>query len=228
MSNNTMSIFAEALANNREFKNARINGLAVGPANATIWNNSVKALRIPAYAIRAYRYNHMGDESAASAADMNALYNVLRPVLELVGEVNGAKLDARNMAEEIISNAMRFRVIDLTEEMAHAHMMRKVSKKAFTESETTENKAEYDKWNAECKRLEELPGNCKRIAEIQAEATFIKAVETLLGDAILKQSVKSAEEVAAEEAAKKAERKARHAAQKAAKKAEAATAKTAA
>lgn len=224
---NTMSIFAEALSENRNYKNARINGLAVGPANATIWNNSVKALRFPAYAIRAYRYNHMGDESAASAADMNALYDALRPVLELVGEVNGARLDARNMAEEIISNAMRFRVIDLTEEMAHAHMMRKVSKKAFTESETTENKAEYDKWNAECKRLEELPGNCKRIAEIQAETAFVKAVETLLGDAILKQSVKSAEEVAAEETAKKAERKARHAAQKAAKKAEAA-AKTAA
>lgn len=218
MSNNkTMSVFAEALADNRNYKNMRINGNAVGVANARKWVSAVKALRIPAYAIRVYRYNHMGDAEAVAPCDQSALYDALRPVLEMVDVVNGAKLDVHNCAEEIISNAMRFRVIDLTPEMAHAHSERKIAKKAKDEDENDETIAEYNKWNDECKRLEELPGNCKKIPDVVPENTFVKAVETLLGDAILKQSAKSAEEVAAEEEAKKADRRARAKARKAKK-----------
>ncbi|MGN5455178.1 MAG: hypothetical protein ACI4XN_04265 [Candidatus Kurthia intestinigallinarum] len=217
--NKTMSIYAEALSDNREYKNARINGEAVGVANARAWANAVKSLRIPAYAIRVYRYNHMGDAETVAPCDQSALYDALRPVLEMVGEVNGAKLDTHNMAEEIISNAMRFRTIDTSEEMAHAHLERRLAKKALTEDETEENQAEYDKWNDECKRLEGLPGNCKRIAEIQPETAFVKAVELLLGDAIRKQTAKSVDEVMAEEEAKKAARRAKNNARKRAQKA---------
>ena len=60
MSNNTMSIYAEALINNCEYKSMRINGEAVGVANAREWVSSVKSLLVPAYAIREYRFNHMG------------------------------------------------------------------------------------------------------------------------------------------------------------------------
>lgn len=214
----TMSIYAEALINNREYKNARVNGEAVGVANARTWATAVKALRIPAYAIRVYRYNHMGDTEVVTPCDQTALYNALKPVLEMVGIVNGAKLDAHNCAEEIISNAMRFRTIDISEDMAHAHNERRLAKSALLEEETDENQANYDYWDNECKRLEALPGNCKRIPDIQAEATFTKAVEILLGDAITKQAAKSAEEVAAEEEARRQARRAKTAEKKAAKK----------
>ena len=214
-----MSIFAEALINNREFKNARVNGEAVGVANSRKWIAAVKAIRIPAYAVRVYRYNHMGDAETATPCDQSALYDALRPVIDMVGVVNGAKLDIANVAEEIISNAMRFRVIDITNEMAHAREEYRLARKAMNEEETDESVAHYEACKAEVTRLEELPGNCKRIPEIQAESAFVKAVEILLGDAITKQEAKSAEQVAAEEEAKKADRKARAKARKDAKKA---------
>lgn len=216
-----MSIFAEALINNREFKNARVNGEAVGVANSRKWIATVKAIRIPAYAVRVYRYNHMGDAETATPCDQSALYNALRPVIDMIGVVNGAKLDIANIAEEIISNAMRFRVIDITNEMAHAREEYRLARKAMNEEETDESVAHYEACKAEVTRLEELPGNCKRIPEIQAESAFVKAVEILLGDAITKQEAKSAEQVAAEEEAKKADRKARAKARKDAKKAKA-------
>lgn len=214
-----MSIFAEALADNREYKNARINGEAVGVSNSRKWVIAVKALRLPAYAIRAYRYNNMGETAVVAPCDQTPLYTALAPVLEMIGEVNGAKLDSHNVAEEIISNAMRFRVIDITNEMAHARFEKRQAKKALDEDVTEENQANYDACAEEVKRLEELPGNCKRIPEIQSESAFVKAVEILLGDAIVKQGVKSAEEVAAAEEARRAERRAKTKAKKAAKKA---------
>lgn len=223
--NTTMTIFAEALIDNRNYKNGKMNGNAVGVANARAWGNAVKALRFPAYAVRAYRYNHMGDAETATPCDQSALYNALKPVLDMVGVVNGARLDAQNVAEEIISNAMRFRVIDITPEMAHARSEKGLAKKALDDAETEENQANYDKWKAEVERLESLPGNCKRQPEIQTESAFVKAVEILLGDAITKQKAKSAEQVQAEEEAKKQARKDAAKARKQAKRQAAAQAK---
>lgn len=218
MSNNsTMSIFAEALINNREYKSMRINGKAVGVSNSRMWMSAVKALRIPAYAIREYRYNHMGDAEAVAPCDQSALYAALKNVLEMIGEVNGAKLDAFNCAEEIISSAMRFRAIDTSAEMAHAHAMKKSAKEDLSDDDTEENQAEYDKWVEECKRLEALPGNCTKIPDIQSEGAFVKNVEMLLGDAIKKQKAKSVEQVMAEIAEKEALRKAKAKANKQAK-----------
>lgn len=206
---NNLSIFADALVETGKYKNLRVNGELIGVGNARKWAVAVKACRIPAYAVRVYRYNHMGDATVATPCDQTPLYTALADVLEMVGVVNGAKLDAHNVAEEIISNAMKFRVIDTSEEMAHAHSMRREAKKAMNENECDETIAEFETWDAECKRLEELPGNCKKIPEIQADNAFVKAVEKLLCDAITKQTAKSAEQVAAEEEAKRAERRAK-------------------
>lgn len=217
----TMSIFAEALIDNLDYKANRINGEAVGVSNARKWNTAVKDLLIPAYRVRVYRYNNMGNAETVAPYDETPLYNALQVVLDMVGEVNGAKLDTHNCAEEIIANAMKFRVIDTSPEMAHAHSEKREAAKALKENETEENQANYDKWVEECKRLEELPGNCKRIPDVQADSTFVKAVEHLLGAAITKQKAKSAEEVEAEREAKRQARRAKTAAKKAAKKAEA-------
>ena len=218
---NNISIFAEALINNREYKNARVNGEAVGVANSRKWIAAVKALRIPAYNVRVYRYNHMGDAETVAQCDQTPLYTALAPVIEMIGTVNGAKLNSQNVAEEIISNVVRFRVVDISNEMAHAREDYRQARNNKNEEETEETISAYEAAKAEVARLEELPGNCKRIAEIQSESAFVKAVEILLGDAIKKQAMKSAEQVAAEEEAKRAERRARTAAKREAKKAQA-------
>lgn len=219
MSNNntTMTIYAEALISNREYKSARINGEAVGVNNARAWANTVKAMRLPAYAIRVYRHDHMGDKEAVKACDMSPLFAELVKVVDMVGVVNGAKLSASNLAEEIVANAVRFRTIDTSKEMAHARCEKKLAKKALEEEESEDLQAEFDKWDAEVKRLEGLPGNCKKVVEIQSESAFVKAVEILLGDAITKQTMKSAEEVAAEEEAKRQARREKTKAKKQAK-----------
>ena len=219
MENTTMSIYAEALISNLDYKNATINGEAVGVAKARLWASTVKSMLIPAYAIRKYRYDNMGNTDPVAPCDMTDLYNKLHSVLDLIGEVNGAKLDTENCAEEIIANAMKFRVIDISPEMAHARCEKRLAKKALDAEETEETIANYDKWAEECKRLEAEPGNCKRIPEIQAESTFVKAVEHLLGAAITKQKARSVEDILAEKEAKKAERRAKTKAKKDAKKA---------
>lgn len=216
-----LSIFAEALVDNRNYKNAKINGEAVGVANSRKWIAAVKAIRIPAYAVRVYRYNNMGEAGEVAKCDETPVYNAIAPVLEMVGIVNGAKLNAHNIAEEIIANAMAFRVVDTSNEMAHARLEKKLAKKAMEEDENEETISAYDNWVEEVKRLEGEPGNCKRIPEIVKEAAFVRAVEILLGDAISKQSAKSAEDVAAEEEARRAARREATKAKRAAKKAEA-------
>lgn len=202
----TMSIYAEALVSNREFKSARINGESVGVTASRIWIASVKSMLIPAYTIFKYRYDHMGDSEKAATIDQSGLYDALHVVLGLIDEVNGAKLNAFNIAESVISCAVRFRVIDTSEEMAHAHCERNIARKRLNNDDTPENQSVYDKWADECSRLENLPGNCKRIVEIQSESTFTRNVELMLGDAILKQSLRSVEDIQAEKAALKAAR----------------------
>ena len=213
--NNT--IFAQALIDNMDYKSMRINGEAVGVANARKWTNAVKALRLPAYAIRAYRYNHMGDAEAIKACKQDNLYEAIRALLDLIGEVNGAKLNAKNLAEEIIAHAMKETVIDISVEMAHARNQKKLAKKAMTENETEETIANYDLWTETVKTLEAQPGNCKKVTAIVSETAFVKSVEFLVGSAITKQMAKSAEEIAAEEEARRQARRAKTKAKKAEK-----------
>ena len=219
MKKTEMTIIAEALSVNRDFKNARIDGKTVGVAEYRAWMTAVKALRYPAYAVRQYRHANLGNAEAVAPCDMTALYSALHTVLDLVGVVNGAKLDAQNCAEEIIAHASRIRVIDITPEMAHAHSVKREAKKALNEDDTPENAKAYEEACVEVERLEGIAGNCKKLFEIQSETTFVKAVEILLGDAINKQTMKTLEQVLAEEEAKRQARRAKTAAKKAAKKA---------
>lgn len=215
------TIFAQALSDNRNYKNARMDGKTLGVPESRAWNNAVKAMRIPAYAVAQYRHANLANAEIVAPCDLSALYSALHVVLDLVGEVNGAKLHAENIAEIVIANASRIRTIDITVEMASARFEKRQAKKALDEEETAETLKAYEDAKAEVERLESLPGNCKKIFEINSESAFVKAVEVALGDAINGQCMKSAEQVQAEEEAKRQERRARTAAKKAAKKAQA-------
>ena len=174
MNTQNMTIFAEALVVNRDYKNARVNGNAVGVANARKWANAVKALRIPAYAIRVHRYNNMGEVDIVAKCDESPLYNALGEVIAMVGEVNGAKLNAHNIAEEVISAALRFRVIDITPEMAHARLEKRIAKKAMDEDENEDTIAKYDACVEEVKRLEEVAAEEEAKRRARREATKAK------------------------------------------------------
>lgn len=212
MTNTT--IFAQALADNRNYKNARIDGNSVGVSNARAWRKAIIALRYPAYKIRAYRHDSMGGNSIAEAVDMNPFYTALRVVIDLIGEIKGAKLHAQNLAEEIIAHSSRIRVIDITPEMAHARNVKREARKALTEDENEETLQAYEEACAEVERLEGEAGNCKKLFEIQTESAFIRAVEIALGDAVTGQMMKTVEEVMAEEEAKRQARRAKTAEKK--------------
>lgn len=218
-----MTIYAQALADNRNYKNARIDGKLVGIPEARKWIAAVKAIRLPAYAIRQTRHDTMGSAEVATPIDMGRFYTALNGVLVLVGEVNGANLHAENLADEIIAQAVRIRTIDITNEMAEARYNKREAYRVMTEEETDENKAAYEAACTEVERLEAEPNNCKKIFEVQTESAFVKAVEIVLGDAITNQTMKSAEQVAAEEEARRQARRAKTAAKRAAAKAAAAT-----
>ena len=218
MNNNTMSIYAQALISNREYKKARVDGNAVGVDNARKWNALVKACLNPAYVIRKYRWDNMGVQGDVATCDQSALYNAIRPIIDLIGEVNGDKLNTKNVAEEFIANSIRFRAIDTSNEMAHARLKLSNARKAKDEEETEETIAHFDACKAEVDRLEAEPGNCKRIAYIQSETAFVKAIELVLGDAITKQTLRPIEDIIAEKEALKKARAEKRKANKNAKK----------
>lgn len=215
----TTTIYAEALADNRNYKNARIDGKTVGVAESRAWTNAVKALRIPAYAVAQYRHANIANAEIVAPCDLSALYAALHTVIVLIGEVNGAKLHAENIAEIVVSNASRVRTIDTSAEMAHARFECRQAKKNLVEDDSEQNQTAYDNAKAEVARLESEPNNCKKLFEINSESAFIKAVEIALGDAITGQCMKTAEQVQAEEEAIRQARRAKTAAKKAAKKA---------
>ena len=218
--NTTMSVYAEALISNRGYKStvAKVDGNAVGVENARTWNNLIRACLIPAYAVRKYQYDNMGKSEDVTACDMTELYNAIRPIINLIGEVNGDKLNAVNIANEFVAKSVRQRNIDTSVEMAHARSEYREAKKQYNEDDSAENLAKYESAKAEVKRLEGIAGNCKTINEIQTESAFIKSMEIALGDAITKQTLRPIEDILAEKAAKEAERKAKRKANKLSKK----------
>ena len=214
----TMSIYADALISNLDYKSARITGDVVGVANYRSWSATVKACLVPAYQVAEYRWNHMGDTEDVIPCDQSALYNAIRGIIAMVGEVNGDTLNPVNVAETFITLATRIRSIDTSNEMAHARCEKKLAKARLDEEETAENQSAYDNWVAEVKRLETLPGNCKRRIEMQVESAFVKNVEYALGNAITHQCARPTEDIIAEKLAKEEERKAKRKANKLAKK----------
>lgn len=221
METKKMSIYAEALADNRDYKNARIDGKTVGVREYRMWKKALADLRKPAYAIRQYRHDTMMQVEDATPADTAPFFTALHAVLSLIGEVNGAKINAANCAEEIIAQASRIRVIDITPEMAHARLEKRVAKREMGEDENEDTIKAYEDACAEVERLEGEAGNCRKLFEIQAESAFIKAVEVILGDAIIGQTMKTLDEVMAEEEARRQARRAATKAKRAAKKAQA-------
>ena len=226
----TMSIYAQALTFNRDFAKNQINAKTIGFAEYCTWKQAIFAVLVEAYKVEEYRHNHMGDAEEVKRCDMNGLYDALRPVIKLIGEVNGDTLNPANIAEAIPSGAMRLVKIDISPEMAHARCEYLKAKKnhdnaeqgKMSDAEFIAELSRLDKIKndakAEVDRLEALPGNCKLDPDMQTESAFAKFIHAKLGDAILKQKARPTESVLADKAKREADRKAKRKANKQAKK----------
>ena len=243
-----LSIYAEALSVNREFKNARIDGKTVGVKEARAWNTAVNAMLIPAYAVFKFDHDTIGgpvsdDDEALREALLEKVYNSLHPVLDLVGEVNGAKLFADTVAPLVCSVAARVVTVDLTVAMVNARWYKKQANYVLengmdglmlvsmdeerakfiadlTEAAKSEETLEVfvEECNEAVKRLESEPGNCRKEYAIATDSAFKNAIEVALGDAINGQKMKSVEDILAEKEARRQARRAKTAAKKASKK----------
>lgn len=241
------TIYAETLADNRDYKNARIDGKTVGVKEARAWNNAVNAMLVPAYAVAKYHHDNLGKQIAEDDLILETLmgkvYTALHPVLDLVGEVNGAKLFADTCAPLICSVASRIVTVDLTVKMVNARWYKKQANYVlengmdglvlvsmdeerikFIEDLTkaAENEETLADFVEECnnlvKRLENEPGNCRKEFAIATDNGFKNAVEIALGDAIRGQKMESVESILAKIEARRQARRAKTAAKKAAKK----------
>lgn len=215
---------AEALALNATmYKNRRISDDTVSDAQVVkTWKESVEALRLSAYAVAKCRHNNIFAETKTDVS-LDPVYDCIRPIIDLIGEVNGLKLSAEDCVEPIIGFSARYKSIDTTKEMAAARCKKESASRLLKQA--VKDGADPDvisaleasfKAKAEIvSDMEKIAGNCRQEFTIATESAFMKSMEHLFGDAVAKQAAKSTEEIKAEIEAKKAERKARKAAKKA-------------
>lgn len=230
MGNNTMSIYAQALAFNKQFKKNKINAGSLGFAEFSAWKKAIVNALNAAYKVAEYRHNNMGNKDIIKACDMTPVYEAIRPIIRLIGEVNGDTLRAENVAEMFVAKSIRYRGIDITEAMAHARCNYTSARDAFNNAEQgTMSDKDFeaklarlekakDDAEAEVKRLEDEPGNTKNIPDMQSETTFIKTIQEALGDAITNQCARPYDEIVADKAAREQARKDKRRANKNAKK----------
>lgn len=220
-----MNNYANALSTIANTKSLSLQKVLASDEVATI-RSTISAMRFPAYTVWASRFNNA--KSATSVkVDMSNLYACAKSLCDLIGDVNGAPLHAENLVELFVTESHRVRKIDITESMAHLHAQRKVAKERMEEVTSDENVAEFNRLDAECKVMENTPGNCRDQHETVAESTFVTKIARLVGAIINDQQAKTAEQVQAEENARKEAMKARAKARKeAAKKAKEASKKT--
>ena len=228
--NKTMSIYAQALTANKQFAKNVVNAKTLGFSEYRTWKKALVEALHSAYAVAEYRYNNMGNKDAAQAFDLSALYGAIRPIIALIGEVNGDTLNPVNVAEMFVAKSMTFRKISTSTEHAHAVCNRDTARRAYNSAEQGEmsdkdfaakmarlEKA-WDDADAEVKRLEDIAGNCKNIPTIVSEGSFVSAIQEALGDAITKQNARPLADILAEKAAKEQARKDKRRANKNAKK----------
>lgn len=198
--NNT--IFADALINGTEYANIDMSADVLGYKNAREWSTLIKAAYRPAYNYRKAVFEGATKEGYTSLCkEESALFDVVRPIVDTIGEVNGIKLNVSSVAKEISYYATRFVVVATSVEAAEADFALKKAR-AEKDDDAIENAM------AVVDELRSKAGNYKRIIKISSESSFIRNVNTALSLAITRFAMATVEEIDAEKAARKAVKKA--------------------
>lgn len=224
---NNISIYASALQHNRTIKNrkaATINGGQIGVDNYAVWKSALDNAHSALYT-----YNKTCVDTAignAQSAEKSAAFNALKPIFDLIGEVNGFKLTVSDETLAILSPTA---VTLKTPLVGEAELVDSQRKNLVKQLEAVHNGMSEDYVNglkqqltaAESRLdiLKKQSGSTEPIKTKSTSATYYANIERELAILINKQSMKSWAELKAEEDERKAKRAEARKAAKAAKKA---------
>jgi hypothetical protein len=220
----TMSIYAEKLTAKADFsgKYAKLDKATLGD-NYKIWKSTIVDCLSEAYKVYETRHNNGMVEDVK--VDMSALYSKVVEVRNMIGEVNGMKINSALIAEAMIGNSYSFRRAAFSNEAASADCdlasaqasMRTINARPITNTFTEEAKAiavekaqsVIDSAKARIDELAQIAGNYRDVPTPVSDSAFLSAIEKELRTIVNKQSAKSWEQVQAEKAALNEARKAR-------------------
>ena len=225
MSNTIMN----ALTANNRFANVKITGDQIGVDNFETWKTMLENLHRSAYSAYVVCENS-GLTAESVSIDKTAVFDAIKPILSVIGDVNGHKLYANaEMAVAMIAysgrrankDAGELQLINSqisnTKKAIAVYEKINVADKAFKESKLAEMNAALEKLIDEKDALLEKPDMRIKQPTRTTFNAFRLDVEHFLARTISGQLAKTLEELDAEEAARKEARKAAAKARKAKK-----------
>lgn len=228
MSNKTMSIYAEKLTARADFsgKYAKLDKATLGDENYKVWKSTIVDCLSEAYKVYEVRHNNGMAEDVS--VDMSALYTKIGAVRDMIGEVNGMKLNSAIIAEAMIGKSYGFRRACFSNDGASADCdlasaqasMRIVKARPVNATFTEDAKAQaiakaqtaIDNAKARIDELAQEAGNYRDVPCPVSDTAFLTAIEKELRTIVNKQAAKSWEQVQAEKKALRDARKARRSA----------------
>jgi hypothetical protein len=217
-----MSIYAEKLSVKAEFagKYAKLTKETLGDNYATWKSTIVDCLGV---AYKVYEVRHNNGMAKTVNVDMSALYSKVYAVRDMIGEVNGMKLNSELLAEALIGISHTFRKACYSDAAATADCnldsakasKRTIEKRPITDTFTETAKAQalaqaqtaIDSANARIDELMQIAGNYRDIPCPVSETMFLANAEKELRTIVNNQNAKSWEQVQAEKQALKEARK---------------------
>lgn len=220
----TMSIYAQKLSEKADFagKYARLNKETLGE-NYPVWKSTIVDCLSEAYKVYEVRHNNGMSEDVS--VDMSALYTKVNTVRNMIGEVNGMKLNSALLAETMVGASHTTRKACFSNESASADCdlasaqasMRVVKARPVNATFTEEAKAQaiakaqtaIDTAKARIDSLMQASGNYRDVPCPVSETAFLSKVEVELRTIVNQQNAKTWEQVQAEKKALNEARKAR-------------------
>jgi hypothetical protein len=235
--NKKMSIFAETLAVGGTIYSksaARITGDKVGADNYAIWKSKLEYAQECFYKYKRVLGLKIRNPELDITPETTNAFNALQNILDLIGEINGFKLEK---SEELLSELAKYAVVETTELIGEAFTIKSELdncnddlKRSGYDEETGKG---YNGINAEyladlVARRNELdealalakksPDSGRPIIKHKGYASFCADTERKLAELSEDQNMKTWEEIEAEREAKRKERRAKTKAKKAAAK----------
>ena len=220
----TMTIFATKLTEKADFagKYAKLNKDTLGDNYAT-WKSTIVDCLGVAYKVYETRHNNALSDNAD--IDMTALYTKVYAVRDMIGEVNGMKINSSLLADTMIGMSFTTRKACFSEESATAECnlesakasKRTIEKRPVTSTFTQEAKDKalkdaqtvIDNAHARIDELMQIAGNYRDVPMPVSETMFLSKVEVELRTIVNAQKAKSWEEVQAEKKAQDEARRSR-------------------
>ena len=227
--NNTITISSttlqDCLVQNNRFANKSLNADQLGADTLKSWTSLITRLHSVAYSVYAIcENNNLTLES--SSVNKSALFNTLREVLSVVGEVKGHKLCANDDLANLIMSYSGKRGNDDSPELQlcmskirnRNNELKDYEKTNGVKPETIQAmKDEIEELEEEKKALLNSPDNRIKKPTRTSASAFRLDVEHRLARVITEQQAKSWEELEAEAEARRKARRAKTAAKKQAK-----------